>query len=261
MVRVGFIGVGRMGSALLTGFLSKGLLSPMDIRVYDKNISSLKSLNIPTEFSSFEVVEKSEAVFICVKPKDLDDVLDEIKDIAGSRLIISIVAGITNATIESKLKEARVIRVMPNTPAMLYEMAAAYCLGSRATDEDDLLVGSLLNSIGVAYRVDEGLMDAVTGLSGSGPAYVYYLIKAFVDAGIGEGLEEEAALNLTLQTFRGATDMVITTGRPLEELIDEVRSPGGTTVEGLKALDEYDVAGAVASAVKAAAKRSKEMGK
>jgi pyrroline-5-carboxylate reductase len=261
MVRVGFIGVGRMGAALLTGFLTKGLLSPMDVRAYDKNLAALKSLNVTAEFSSFEVVEKSEAVFICVKPKDMDDVLDEIKDIAGSRLIISIVAGATLGTIESRLKEARVVRVMPNTPAMLYEMAAAYCLGSRATDEDDMFVGSLLNSVGVAYRVEEELMDAVTGLSGSGPAYVYYLIKAFVEAGVKEGLTEESALNLTLQTFRGATDMVISTGRSLDELIDEVRSPGGTTVEGLKALDECDVAGAVASAVKAAAKRSRELGR
>jgi len=261
MVRVGFIGAGRMGGALLEGFLSKNLLNPAEIRVYDKNPKAARRFNVTSEYSAFEVVEKSEAVFLCVKSQDMEDVLDEIRDISGSRLIISIAAGYSTKRIESKLKEARVIRVMPNTPAVIYELAGAYCLGRRATEEDAVFVGSLLNSIGVAYRMDERQMDAVTGLSGSGPAYVYYLIDAFTNAGVKEGLSANASLNLTLQTFRGAVDMVITTKKTPTALIDEVKSPKGTTAEGLKVFDELKVAKAVEKAVSAATKRSKELGK
>jgi pyrroline-5-carboxylate reductase len=261
VARVGFIGLGRMGSALLSGFVSKGLLNQADVRAYDRDPAAARRMEVPFELSAFEVVEKSDVVFICVKPKDVDDVLDEIRDIAGSRLVISVAAGISTRRIESKLKEARVIRVMPNTPALIYELAGAYCLGARATEEDDVFVGGLLNSVGIAYRVDESLMDAVTGLSGSGPAYVYYLIKAMAKAGAKEGLPEDVALNLTLQTFRGATDMVITTGKSPDRLIDDVKSPKGTTEEGLKALEGLKAAEAVMEAVKAAARRSRELGK
>jgi pyrroline-5-carboxylate reductase len=261
MARIGFIGVGRMGSSLLSGFIGKGLLNPTDVTAYDKDISAVKRFNVAYEYSSFEVVEKSEVIFLCVKPKDMDDVLDEIKDIAGSRLIVSIAAGITIKRIESKLKEARIIRVMPNIAATIHEMAAAYCLGKRAREEDAVFVGSLLNSIGVAYRVEEKELDAVTGLSGSGPAYIFLVIKALADAGVKEGLEEKVALNLALQTVRGAADMVIATKKTPAELIDEVKSPKGTTVEGLKVLEKRKVAKAVIDAVSAATKRSKELGK
>ena len=144
---------------------------------------------------------------------------------------------------------------------MINELAAAFCLGTRAVEEDAIFVGSLLNSVGVAYRLEEGLMDAVTGLSGSGPAYVYYFIKAMVAGGVKAGLPEDVALSLSVQTVRGAVDMVISTKRSPDELIDEVRSPRGTTVEGLRVLDERKVHRAVADAVVAAARRSKELGR
>ncbi len=261
MVRVGFIGVGRMGSALLQGFIGKGLLEKEDVLAYDKNPDALDSLDVQSRYSAFEVVQDSDAVFLCVKPQDVDDVLDEIEDIVGSRLIVSIAAGVSTKAIEKRLKEARVMRVMPNTPALLHEMAAAYCLGKRATEEDAVYVGSLLNSLGVAYRVEEKLMDAVTGLSGSGPAYVYYFIKHMAAAGVKEKLPEEVAFNLTVQTFMGAIDMVVQSGKTPDELIKEVKSPGGTTEEGLNVLDELKVDKALEKAVKAAAKKSKELGK
>jgi pyrroline-5-carboxylate reductase len=261
MVQVGFIGVGRMGSALLSGFMKKGLLAAADVRAYDRDLKQVDRMNVKGEYSAFEVVEKSEVVFICVKPKDMDDVLDEIRDIAGSRLIVSIAAGISTKRIEAKLKEARVVRVMPNTPALIHEVAAGYCLGARAIEEDAIYVGSLLNAIGVAYRVDEAQMDAITGLSGSGPAYVYYVIQSLVDAGIKAGLEERVSLNLALQTARGAVDMVIATKKTPDELIEEVKSPGGTTIEGLKVLEKRKVHKAFVDAVKAATKRSKQLGK
>jgi pyrroline-5-carboxylate reductase len=246
---------------MLTGFINKGLINPSDVRVYDKNPAVAKRFNVACEFSAFEVVEKSEVVFLCVKPQNIDDVLDEIKDIAGSRLIVSIAAGVSTRKIESRLKEARVVRVMPNTPALIHEVAAAYCLGELAQEEDAMFVGSLFNSIGVAYRVEEAMIDAVTGLSGSGPAYAYYVIKALTEAGVKEGLDEGVALNLTLQTVRGAVDMVIATKRSPDELIEEVKSPGGTTVEGLRVLDERKVHKAFVDAVRAATKRSRELGK
>lgn len=250
-----------MGQALIQGFLSKGLLSKSDILAYDLDLAKPKSMGLETKYSAFEVVENSDVVFLCVKPKDFEIVLSEIKDICGSRLVISIAAGITVTHIESRLHEARVIRVMPNTPALIYELAGAYCLGSRATEEDSVFVGGLLNSIGVAFQVNEDLMDAVTGLSGSGPAYVYYFIKALSDAGVAQGLSEEASLNLVLQTIRGAVDMVIVTKKDPVELIEEVKSPGGTTVEGLRVLDEFKVDRALAAAVDAATKKSRMLGR
>jgi pyrroline-5-carboxylate reductase len=260
MVKVGFIGVGRMGHALIEGFLKKGLIKRDETIVYDMDSSKIKDLGIQTKYSAFEVVENSDVVFLCVKPKDFEVVLSEIRNITGSRLVVSIAAGITTEYMESFLHEARVIRVMPNTPALIYELAGAYCMGSRASEEDAVFVGSLLNSIGVAYRVDEALMDAVTGLSGSGPAYIYYIIGALADAGVREGLSEEASLNLVLQTVRGAVDMVIVTKKDPQELIEQVKSPGGTTEEGLNALEEMNVRQALMDAVSRACQKSKNMG-
>ncbi len=249
-----------MGSALIKGFISKGLLKAENVRAFDKDYDRAHRLGVNTEYSAFETVEKSDVVFLCVKPQDLDHVLSEIRDITGTRLVISIAAGITCERIESRLQEARVIRVMPNTPAVIYELAGAYCLGTRATEEDGMLVGKLLNSIGVAYRVPEDLMDAVTGVSGSGPAYIYYIIAAMIDAGIEQGLSEEVAESLVLQTVRGAADMVMLSKKEPSQLIEEVKSPGGTTIEGLKILDKLGVDQAFAKAIDAATKRSKELG-
>ena len=260
MTRVGFIGTGRMGSALIRGFISKGLLKKENVRVFDKEYDRAHRLGLTTEYSAFEVVEKSDVVFICVKPQDMEIVLSEIRDIAGTRLVVCIAAGISCNMIESWLREARVVRVMPNTPALIYELAGGYCLGSRARQEDGLLIGKLLNSIGVAYRVPEELMDAVTGLSGSGPAYVYYAIAAMIDAGMEQGLSEEVSRNLVLQTFRGAANMVMLSKKEPIQLIEEVKSPGGTTIEGLRVLDDMGVDKAFSKAVAQATKRSKELG-
>ena len=249
-----------MGTALIKGFLAKGLLQKENLRAYDLDLEKPKALGLTAEYSAFEVVEKSDMVFICVKPQNIDDVLNEIEDITGSRLIVSIVAGVTSQTIESKLKEARVVRVMPNTPATINEMAAGYSLGSKASDEDGIMVGKLLASIGVAYLVDEKQIDAVTGLSGSGPAYIYYVIASMIDAGIKSGLNEQVAVDLVLQTVRGAVNMIIQTGREPADLIAEVSSPGGTTVEGLRVLDEAKVSETIAKAIEAATKRSAELG-
>ncbi|MBD3387876.1 MAG: pyrroline-5-carboxylate reductase [Candidatus Altiarchaeales archaeon] len=261
MTRFGFVGVGRMGSALLKGFISRGLIEPSNVLAYDKDPDALEKAGVASKYSAFEVVQESDVVFLCVKPKDMEDVLDEIEDIAGSRLIVSIAAGVKTKAIEKRLKEARVIRVMPNTPAVIYELAAAYCLGKRAGEEDSVLVGSLLNSIGIAFKVEEKHMDAVTGLSGSGPAYVYYIIRALTEAGVKEGLDEKTSHNLVLQTIRGSVDMVITTKKSPEELIDEVKSPGGTTEEGLKKLEALKVGKSLVDAVHAATLKSKKLGK
>jgi pyrroline-5-carboxylate reductase len=261
MARVGFIGFGRMGKALMGGFLAKGLIKKDDVIAYDKDISIMKNAGVSTKYSAFEVVEASDAVFICVKPQDMEDVLEEIRDIAGSRLIVSVAAGVSTGRIEERLHEARVIRVMPNAPALINEMAGAFCLGKRALPEDGAYVGGLLNSVGVAYQVDEGLMDAVTGLSGSGPAYVYYMINSFIEAGKSVGLPDDVALNLTLQTVRGAVNMIIASKRDPVDLIEDVASPGGTTIEGLKALDDGKVDEAIMEAVRCAANRSRELGK
>ena len=150
---------------------------------------------------------------------------------------------------------------MPNTPALVGELSAGYCLGKASSEEDAELVGDLLKSIGVAVKVSEELMDAVTGLSGSGPAYVYYLIDALSKAGVKQGLNEKDALALSAKTVKGAAEMVLSTGKSPQELIDMVCSPGGTTIEGMKVLEESDVQSVLAKTVKAAAEKSRKLSK
>lgn len=255
-MKVGIIGAGRMGSALVRGFVKSGT---EDIVISDREEERLRALDVKTTTSNALVVKESEVIFLAVKPQQIEEVLKEIKNDAKDKLIVSIAAGITTSFIEKILGDSRVIRVMPNTPCLVQEMASAFCLGSKATEEDAETVEELLGGVGVALKVDESLMDVVTGLSGSGPAYVYLIIKALAEAGTEEGLDEDAALKLASQTVKGAAEMALKTGKSPQELIDMVCSPGGTTVEGLKVLEDKRVADAVKEAVKAATKRSKNL--
>jgi pyrroline-5-carboxylate reductase len=167
---------------------------------------------------------------------------------------------VTLARLEAGLGSSRVIRVMPNTPCLVGSSAAAYSLGSAATKSDGELVEQFLHSVGIAVRVDEKLLDAVTGLSGSGPAFVYLMIEALSDGGVRAGLPRDIATQLAAQTVRGAAEMVLQTGQHPGVLKDQVASPGGTTIAGLQALEERGVRGALMAAVEAAARRSRELG-
>jgi len=259
MKSVGFIGTGRMGSALVKAM--KGLKRVGTITAFDVDSGRLESLGVESASGAAAVAVKSDVIFICVKPKDVGSVLDSLGDSAAGKLVVSIAAGVKTETIEGKLSGARVVRMMPNTPAVVGEMAAGYCLGETTREGDERLVEDLLSPGGVVVKVSEDLMDAVTGLSGSGPAYVYYIIDALAKAGVEEGLGREDALKLAAQTVKGAGEMILAGEGSAEELIDAVCSPGGTTIEGMKVLRESDITGVLAETVKAAIEKSKKLSK
>ncbi|MCA9100921.1 MAG: pyrroline-5-carboxylate reductase, partial [Planctomycetales bacterium] len=177
-------------------------------------------------------------------------------------LIVSIAAGVTLETLVELAGGApRYVRVMPNTPCLIGQGASGYCLGPGADATDGALVKRMLEACGAAYEVSESLLDAVTGLSGSGPAFVYVLIDALADGGVRAGLPRDVAIGLAARTVRGAADMVLTTGRHPAALKDEVTSPGGTTIAGLQALEDRSVRAAMIAAVEAATRRSQELGR
>jgi len=259
--KIGFIGAGRMGSALIDGILNAKLAPKTSVLAFDRDearLNQLKNRGIETAKDNRDLTKRCGTIFLAVKPKDMPQVLDEIKDVSQGRLFVSIAAGIKTTKIEEKL-EGRVIRAMPNTPCTVYEGATAFSLGSKATKKDAEKIKRILEALGTAVQVDEKLLDAVTGLSGSGPAYIYYTIKALAEAGKEEGIDEKTALKLAAQTAKGAAQMLLQTGKTAQQLIDDVCSPGGTTVEGIKVLEEKKAAEALKQAVKAAAKRSREL--
>jgi len=189
-------------------------------------------------------------------------VLGEISNRVTERhLIISIAAGVTLAKLGAALKkDARIVRVMPNTPALVSASASAFSLGKGAKSDDAALAQRIFSAVGVAYQVKESLLDAVTGLSGSGPAYAYLIIEALSDGGVAAGLPRDVATKLAAQTMLGAAKMVLETGQHPGALKDMVTSPGGTTIEGLHELEKGGVRGALVNAVRAAAEKSRKLG-
>ena len=201
-------------------------------------------------------------LLLAVKPDQVADVLEEVGgEFTEKKLLVSIAAGVTLARLEGGLGSgARVIRVMPNTPALVSASATAYALGKNATAEDGRLAQKLFSAIGVAFQLKESLLDAVTGLSGSGPAYVYLIIEALSDGGVAAGLPRDVATKLTAQTVLGSAKMALETGLHPGALKDMVTSPGGTTIEGLHELEKAGVRGALMNAVRAASEKSKKLG-
>jgi pyrroline-5-carboxylate reductase len=211
--------------------------------------------------SNQEVAEEADVIFLAVKPQNMAAVYADVGGWVQKKLIVSIAAGIPLARLTEGLKTERVVRVMPNTPALVGQGAAGYALAKGATESDGELVKQLLSAVGRAYRVDEKLLDAVTGLSGSGPAFVYVVIEALSDAGVKMGLPRDVAAALAAQTVRGSAEMVLATGEHPAVLKDKVASPGGTTIAGLAALESHGLRAALIAAVEAATKRSQELGK
>ena len=260
--KIGIIGVGRMGSALMRGLLN-ARMAKKSLLASDHDKEKLKLLckdtGIKMASDNRELVRKSDIVIIAVKPKDVQKVLDEISDIVGEKLVISTVAGVPIAGFERRLRKAKVVRIMPNIPCSVGEGAVAFSSGSRVRGGDLRLVEGLLDKVGIALKLPEDMLDAVTGLSGSGPAFYSLVIKAMAEAGVEEGLSEDVALKLAAQTTKGVGKVLLETGMDPEELIEAVRSPGGTTEAGLKKLEEMAAAEAFKEAVHAAVKRAKEL--
>jgi pyrroline-5-carboxylate reductase len=264
-MNLGVIGCGKMGTALVQGAVASGVVSAGDVIGTDviaaarENFTNLTGAATTSDIA--QVLEASDVILLCTKPQDIFAALRDFKPSTG-KLLISIAAGVKIADLEKSTPDAvRVIRTMPNTPALVGKGAAAYCLGCRCADGDETTVASLLEAVGLAVRVPEKLIDAVTGLSGSGPAYVYLIIEALADGGVMAGLSRVDALKLAAQTVSGAAEMVLRTGDHPAKLKDMVTSPGGTTIAGLSVLEGRNVRSALIDAVMAATARSAELGK
>ena len=266
-VAVGFLGAGQMATALAAGWKAAGLLDAGRSRASDPYPAArdrfAAATGVPVAATNAEVAAACDVLVLAVKPQVVPAVLAELRPALGPRhLVVSIAAGITLTALADGLGgDARLVRVMPNTPCLVGASATGYAAGSAATDADVALVGRLFGAVGRAFALPEKLLDAVTGLSGSGPAYVYVLIEALADGGVRVGLPRDVAQALAAQTVFGAAKMVLETGTHPAALKDAVASPGGTTIAGLQALERGGFRGTVMNAVEAAATRSQELGK
>jgi pyrroline-5-carboxylate reductase len=262
--RWGFIGAGKMATAIIQGMLRGGTaadsISASD-PIPHARVSLLNATGIRTFDANEEVVKNSDVVVLAVKPQMMSSVLDELKhSITADHLIVSVAAGVSLSTLARGLgADRRIARAMPNTPALVGEGASAYCLGPATLPGDDAIVAACLEAIGLSFRVPESQLDAVTGLSGSGPAFVYVIIEALADGGVRAGLPRELALSLAAQTVLGSARMVLETGQHPGFLKDQVTSPAGTTIAGLHALERGGIRAALMDAVEASWQRSVEL--
>jgi len=260
------IGGGKMGSALVKGVLRAGLAKPKNVWIAEpvetlrKKVAGETGVNVTAD--NITAVRRARLVVLAVKPDVVPLVLSEIKPaFTAQHLLLSIAAGVPIAKLEAGLSAgARVIRAMPNTPALVGAGAGGFALGTNASADDASLAQKILGAVGVAFQLPEKLLDAVTGLSGSGPAYIYMVIEALSDGGVAMGLPRDVATRLAAQTVLGAAKMVLDTGLHPGALKDQVTSPGGTTIEGIHALEAGRLRATLMQAVRAATEKSKLLG-
>jgi pyrroline-5-carboxylate reductase len=265
--RVAFVGGGNMGEALIRGLLDAGVVPPdlitaTEVRA-DRAAQIGKQFGITVHADNPRLVREADVVILAVKPQIMGVILAEIAPAVTSRhLLISIAAGVSTATIRAGLgKEARIIRVMPNTPALVLQGATAIAPGPGLAPEDLGIAQEIFGAVGRAVVLGEEAMDAVTGLSGSGPAYVAIVIEALADGGVRMGLDRATAMTLATQTVRGAAQLLAETGMHPGALKDMVSSPGGTTIAGITALEEGNLRSTLIRAVERATLRSRELGR
>ncbi len=259
------LGAGNMGQALLGGLLEDKEANPARIAVTskrpEKSAEIARRLGVRAASSNVDAVSAAELVILAVKPQILPKVLEEIRGKAPGALYLSVAAGISTERIENALGgTARVIRAMPNTPALVHEGATALSGGRYATEQDLELAVEIFKKVGRVVVVDEVHLDAVTGLSGSGPAYLMLIVEAFADAGVKVGLSREVAMELAVQTIAGSARLLQKTGEHPGKLKDMVTSPGGTAIAGLHTLEEGGLRTTIMNAVEAATRRAKELG-
>lgn len=261
-----FLGSGNMAEAIIKGVLSAGLFKPGDILASDTSEERLKLIHqkygVRTTRNNREAVRDGGLVILGVKPLMVDSVLAEIRSELKEKVLVSVAAGTPLSRLASGLeREAKIIRAMPNAPALVQAGATVLSPGKGVEAETVALVLQIFGSIGKTWVVEERYLDAVTGLSGSGPAFVFIMIEALADGGVKSGLSRELSLALASQTVFGAAQMAIQTGEHPARLKDFVASPGGTTIAGLHKLEEANIRAAFMSAVEAATRRSEELGK
>ncbi len=262
MMHIGFSGAGNMGLALAEAM--SGRFPDYRYHVFDaaEERSSLFKQAIPQSMvhtGNRSLADAVDILFAAVKPQVIDTVLKEFAAYDG--ILVSIAAGITLERLQTAVPAARVVRVMPNTPCLVGKMAAGFSPAAACSEEDTACVASLLSAAGTAVRLDEELLDAVTGLSGSGPAFVARFIEGFIEAGISLGLDRKAARDLSLKTFAGTAELLAEKEYEPEELVQMVSSPGGTTVAGREVLENSDCIAIIEKTIQRAAERSKELGK
>jgi pyrroline-5-carboxylate reductase len=263
---IGFVGAGNMAEALVKGLLAAGV-GKKQLIASDHTAERVayvhKTYGIKTTEDNRAAVEAADVVVLAVKPQILPKVLDEIAGtVTADKLVVSVAAGVPIEAIEAHLQQrSRIVRVMPNTPALVQAGAAALVAGAHATEQDLGVVKQIFDSVGKTVVLDdEGLMDAITGLSGSGPAYIFVIIDAMADAGVRVGLSRDVSLALAAQTVLGAAKMLIETGEHPGALKDKVTSPGGTAIAGLHTLEQGGLRTTLINAVEAATRRSRELG-
>jgi len=266
MSTLSFIGAGAMGEALSRGLIAAGTYAPAEIALFDVDgarVAALAdSLGARAAASVEEVIEGADVVLLAVKPQTVEAALAPIRArLSPAQTLVSIAAGVSTARLEACFEQpVPVVRVMPNTPALVGAAATAICAGKNAGAEHLARASAIFSAVGLCVEADEKLLDAVTGLSGSGPAYVFLFIESLADGGVRAGLPRDVALKLAAQTVLGSAQMVLQTGEHPGVLKDRVASPGGTTIAGLHALEQGAFRGTVMDAVLAAAERSRELG-
>lgn len=262
--KIGLVGCGAMGAALARGLIARGGFNPAALAVFDIQEESMRNLaaglSVYPAAGYADLCRRSELIFLAVKPQDVAAALTALKiNFKSDNILVSLAAGISTAFLERFLeKGSKVIRLMPNTPCLIGEGAMALCAGGSSGQAEMAAVEELLKPLGLTVQVTEKQMAAVTGLSGSGPAYVYIFLEALIDGGVEAGLSRQVATSLAVQTVIGSARMMQKTDRHPAELKNEVTSPAGTTSAGLRALEEASFRGSIIKAVADAARRAEE---
>ncbi|MBI2136882.1 pyrroline-5-carboxylate reductase [Candidatus Woesearchaeota archaeon] len=261
-IKLGFIGTGRMATALIKSILNSKLISPKSIYCSDVKKENLNNAHIQFKINlsdNLGVCTQADIIFLCVKPQDIVELLKETSKNTKNKLVVSIAACITLATLESHLKNARIIRVMPNIPCLVGEMAAVYALGKKATGNDKQILLAILSAAGRVFELNEELFPSATALSGCGPAFFAYFIDGFVKAAIKQGLQPDIALQLAEQTCLGTGKLLLETKMQPAELIKMVASPNGVTEAALKVFEQKNVKSILNDTIQAAIKRTNEL--
>lgn len=264
-MKIGFVGAGKMGGAILKSLIESGFVSRQEIMASERDEALAQKIangyGIKTVFDNNQLVQESDVIVICTKPFVIKEVLEGMKNSVNSgKLVISIVAGVTTEKMEEILGQIPVVRVMPNTPAFLSCGMSVLSKGKYADYEHLSFTQEMFSQVGKAIILEEKLMDAATGISGSGPAFMYLFIEALAKGGTDLGLDKDIALVLASQTAIGAANMIMQTGKTPEDLRVEVTTPGGCTAVGLDVLAEGKVFDILVDTVKATAKKAFELG-
>ena len=264
MTKIAFIGTGNMASAIVNGVIKSNIVSENQIILFDKNSEQYK--RFPSKCNTANSVQKicefANYIFLSVKPQNIKEILCELKDAdINNKVFVSICAGITIESIEKELKGTKIIRTMPNTPLLIGQGVTALCRNDAVTDEEFAFVTSLFASSGYTAELKESEINAITAVTSSSPAYIYYFIKSMLDGAKKLGLDGDNLLEMICRTFIGASNMVLSDSRSVDELIRMVKSPNGTTEKALNVFEDECVSEIIEKAMKACADRADELSK